>query len=49
MHCNIPNAVNNNKFNGLVDIETSMPLIIFPIKVDNNVIGIFEVINSKGI
>jgi hypothetical protein len=49
MYSNIANASNNNQYNGLVDIETSMPLIIFPIKVDNNVIGVFEVINAKGI
>jgi len=26
-----------------------MPLIIFPIKVDNQIIGVFEVVNAKGI
>jgi len=35
VYSSISNAVNHNQFNGLVDIETNMPLIIFPIKVDN--------------
>ena len=46
---NVPNAKNNNYYNGLVDIKTHMPLIVFPIMNNNNVIGVFEVINAKGI
>jgi len=48
---NITNGYNHSLFNGLVDIETSMPLLCVPIK-DNNTdkpIGALQVINSKGV
>ena len=46
---NVANAVNHNFYNGLVDIDTHMPLVVFPIRVNNEIIGVFEVINAKGI
>ena len=46
---NVANAVNHNFYNGLVDIETHMPLVTFPIKMEEDIIGVFEVINAKGI
>lgn len=48
---NITNGYNHSLFNGLVDIETSMPLLCVPIR-DNNTdkpIGALQVINSKGV
>ena len=46
---NVANAINHNQYNGLVDIATHMPLVVFPIKVEDEIIGVFEVINAKGI
>ncbi len=45
----VANAVNHNCYNSLVDIDTHMPLVAFPIKVEEKIIGVFEVINAKGI
>lgn len=49
---NLSNAYNNPLYNGQIDIETSMPLICMPIshpKKANNVLGVIEVPNPKGI
>lgn len=46
------NAYNDPLFNRMVDIETSMPLITWPLKNlsnENEVIGVFQVMNVRGI
>lgn len=47
----VANAYNNPLFNGVVDIETSMPLLCTCIKHPNTgkIMGAIEVVNSKGI
>ena len=47
----VPNAYNHPLFNGKIDIETSMPLICYPIKhpIDSKSIAAIEVINLRGI
>ena len=48
----VQNAYNHHLYNAKVDLETSMPVICWPIKHPKNedeVIGAFEVIFSKGI
>ena len=48
----VNNAYAHQQFNGQVDLETSMPLIIWPMKGphdESEVIGVIEVINVKGI
>ena len=48
----ISNAYYHGSFNGLIDIETTLPLVIWPIKDPNDeteVIGIIEAINVKGV
>lgn len=48
----VSNGYTSSLFNGIVDIETSLPLICMPImhptKI-NEIIGVFEVINTKGL
>eukprot|EP01016_Furgasonia_blochmanni_P010159 TRINITY_DN14281_c0_g1_i3.p1 TRINITY_DN14281_c0_g1~~TRINITY_DN14281_c0_g1_i3.p1 ORF type:complete len:286 (-),score=51.29 TRINITY_DN14281_c0_g1_i3:133-990(-) len=48
---NIVNAYSNHRFNGQVDIETSMPIICTPIMHPNNkdVLGVLQVVNARGI
>lgn len=49
---NITNGYNHELFNGKVDIETSMPLICWPINHPNNeneVIGAIEAIYARGL
>jgi GAF domain len=48
---NLTNGYANPLFNGQVDIETSMPLLVYPIKnfLNEKVVGVMEVINSRGI
>jgi hypothetical protein len=47
---NLPNAYNNHHFNGIIDIQTSMPLIALPVKsLNGEKIGVFEVVNPKGV
>ena len=51
---NTTNGYNSPIFNGRIDIETSMPLITWPIKHPSSssrdqVIGVFQVINVRGI
>ena len=49
---NISNAYNNSLFNGKIDIQTSMPLITWPIphpRDETDVVGVFEVVNLRGI
>lgn len=49
---NLTNAYNDPKFNGQIDIETSMPLICMPIThplKGNEVLGVIEILNTKGI
>lgn len=49
---NVSNAYNNEQFNSRVDIDTHMPIISMPIKdseQENKIIGILQIINSKGI
>ena len=48
----VSNGYTSSLFNGIIDIETSLPLICIPIVHPyntNEMIGIFEVINPKGI
>ena len=45
----ISNGYGNPYYNGLIDLDTAMPLICMPIRFKNEIIGAFEVINSKGI
>lgn len=47
----VPNGYTSSLFNGIIDIESSMPLICIPIVHPYNlseIIGVFEVINPKG-
>ena len=48
---NISNTYYNCFFNGKIDIDTEMPIISMPIKNPhtNEIIGVFEVINGRGI
>ena len=47
---NIENAYQHPLFNNQVDIETSMPVIVFPVKKeDGQVLGVLEFVNPKGI
>lgn len=49
---NTTNAYSSPLYNGQIDIETSMPIITWPIKHPSNereVIGVFEVVNVRGI
>ena len=44
------NAYQNHMYNGTVDLDTTLPLICMPVKdKKDKVIGIFEVVNPKGI
>ena len=48
----VPNGYTSSLFNGIIDIESSLPLICVPIVHPynlNEIIGIFEVINPTGI
>ena len=48
----LANAYHHHLFNGIIDIETSMPLVCWPIKLPNReseTIGVFQVMNIKGI
>jgi hypothetical protein len=42
---------NEAKFNGLIDLETSMPILAIPIKCESKgkILGAFEVINTRGL
>ena len=47
---NIENAYQHPLFNNQVDIETSMPIIVYPVKKDTGeVLGVLEFVNPKGI
>jgi len=48
---NITNGYTHPLFNGLIDIETSMPLLCIPIKdpTSDHILGALQVINSKGV
>ena len=50
-HENVTNGYNDPLYNGIVDIESSLPLLCVPIKhpITEKVLGAFEIINSKGI
>lgn len=50
-YMSIPNTYNNPLFNGLIDINTTLPIICMPITVlsSNKTIGVFEVPNPKGV
>jgi len=44
------NAYQNHLYNGSIDLETTLPLICMPVKdIKGKVIGVFEVVNPKGI
>ena len=48
----VPNAYSHECFNGQVDLDTTMPLIIWPVKdacEETEVIGIIEIVHVKGI
>jgi len=47
----VANAYNNPLFNGVVDIETSMPLLCLAVRhpITDKIIGAIQVINAKGI
>lgn len=48
----VPNGYSSSLFNGIIDIETALPLICIPIvhpHFFNEIIGIFQVINPKGL
>lgn len=48
----LANAYHHHLYNGIIDIETSMPLVCWPIKLPNReseTIGVFQVMNVKGI
>jgi len=47
---NIENAYQHPLFNNQVDIETSLPIIVFPVKSEaGEVLGVLEFVNPKGI
>jgi GAF domain-containing protein len=47
---NIPDAYNDPSFNFIVDIQTSMPVLCLPLKINSGeVIAVLEVVNAKGI
>lgn len=50
-YISLPNTHNNELFNGLIDISTTLPVICMPITVmsSNKTIGVFETPNPKGI
>jgi len=47
----IPNIYNTDLYNGLIDINTTLPVICMPITVmsTNKTIGVFQVPNPKGV
>jgi GAF domain-containing protein len=49
---NVGNAYNHHRFNGIIDIETSMPTLSMPIMHPGHAdeaLGVVQVINSKGV
>ena len=46
---NIPSAYVHPNFNPRVDIDTSLPVVCFPLVEQERVIGIIEVLNNKGV
>ena len=49
---NIRSAYSHDIFNGQIDIDTTMPLIVYPIKDQRNetiILGVIEVINVRGL
>lgn len=45
----LKNSCNSPEFNGLIDLETTLPFIAMPIiSIDNKKVGVFEIINPKG-
>ena len=50
-YVSIPNIYNNELYNGLIDINTTLPVICMPITIlsTNKTIGVFEVPNPKGV
>lgn len=50
-HENVTNGYNDPLYNGIVDLESSLPLLCVPIKhpITEKVLGALEIINSKGI
>ena len=48
---NITSCQSDPNFNNQIDIDTAMPILVSPVRLDRNMepIAIIEVINSKGI
>lgn len=46
---NIADMYNNTRYNGKVDLDTSMPVLVLPIKnSEEDVLSVIEVVNLKG-